>query len=169
MKSIPAALLLLLSLQASQALACSCMIPGPPASEAARAGAVFLGEATAVRDPQPADTWWTRLVWRLGLGPDPTTISSMREIHYTFRVLERFKGASERSIEVVSAAGSESCGYSFQPDKQYVVYAYRASDSRLMTGLCSLTGPAGDPRSGLQWLRATRARIATKAHVPFGR
>lgn len=152
-------LLLLASLPVSRAMACSCVPPGPPAEEAAQADAIFHGEVTGVRDSQPPDTWWTRMLWRLGWGPDPTTFDSMREVRYTFRVLEAFKGVQGRSVQVSSRAESASCGVGFEQGRRYVVYA-RQAEGRLSAGLCSLTGPAEDPRRGLHWLRANRGRIA---------
>lgn len=151
-------LVLLALVRAAPAFACSCIPPGSPSDEAARATAVFLGEVTAVHDSQPADTWWNRLRWRLGWGPDPNVYDSSRPIHYTFRVIETFKGTASRSVQVTSSADGASCGIQFNRGGRYVVYAGGAADA-LRAGHCSLTGPAADPRSGLPWLRAHRAQI----------
>lgn len=157
-----AALLVLGALHPFHATACSCVPPGNPAEEAARASDVFMGEVIRVEDSQPPNTWWNRLLWRLGMGPDPTTMSSSRPIDYTFRVLEPFTGAHADTVVVASSADGASCGYRFEKGRRYVVYATE-HQRELRAGLCSLTGPASDPRSGLAWLRTHRAEHSPPA------
>lgn len=159
MRNIFATLLMLLSLYSANAAACSCAPPGTPAEEAARATDVFMGEVIRVEDSQPPDTWWTRLLWRFGWGPNPAEFSSARPIHYTFRVLEPFTGTRADTVVVVSAAEGASCGYRFERGRRYVVYATEHLGA-LRAGRCSLTGLAGDPKSGLKWLRTHRAELS---------
>jgi hypothetical protein len=61
---------------------------------------------------------------------------------------------------IVSAAERASCGYRFEQGRRYAVYATEHLGA-LRAGLCSLTGPASDPRSGLKWLRAHRAELSS--------
>lgn len=148
---------LILGLTPGVTFACSCAPPGPPSREAALASNVFLGEVVQVRDSQPPDTWWTRLMWCLGRGPDPRTMMSTRPIAYTFRVQETFKGEA-RAVRVVNSAASESsCGYRFQLGKRYVVYA-NTNRGSLHAGRCTLNRLATNRRSGLAWLRSHRIR-----------
>lgn len=158
MRRVVATLVVFALLRSSPTLACSCITPGSPSEEAARATAVFLGEVTAVHDSQPANTWWNRLRWRLGWGPDPNVYDSSRPVHYVFRIIEPFKGTQSRSVKVTSSADGASCGIQFDRGGRYVVYAGGSPDA-LRAGHCSLTGPAADPRSGLRWLRAHRKEI----------
>lgn len=156
---------LILGLTPGVTFACSCAPPGPPSREAALASNVFLGEVVQVRDSQPRNTWWTRLMWRLGRGPDPTTMMSTRPIAYTFRVQETFKGEA-RAVHVVNSAASESsCGYRFRPGERYVVYA-NSNRGSLYAGRCTLNGLATNPRYGLAWLRSHRSR---PPRSPLGR
>jgi len=157
-----ASLVVLLSLYTSRAVACSCAPPGDPMEEIVYSTDVFVGEVTRVKDSQPPDTWWSRLLWRLGMGPDPTVMSTARPIHYTFKVSDRFMGTGGDTTLVVSAASESSCGYHFQQGREYVVYATERM-GELWAGRCSRTGPSGDPASGLEWLRANRERLSRLA------
>lgn len=53
----------------------------------------------------------------------------------------------QQEIEILTGFGGGDCGYPFQTGAEYVVYAYKNSDGRLETGICSRTRPlaeAGD-------------------------
>ncbi len=70
----------------------------------------------------------------------------------TFAVNQTFKGTSTATVRLATGFGGGDCGYAFETGQTYVVYA-RGEDDALESGICSLTGPASDPRSGLAILR----------------
>ena len=59
------------------------------------------------------------------------------EFEVKFEIVERQKiEGSDKTIVVRTAVMSSACGYSFEPDVIYVVYAIKEGD-RLYTDLCS--------------------------------
>ena len=54
--------------------------------------------------------------------------SSADPVIYTFEIIKKIKGVFEkRVIEIVSARGGSSCGYTFQIGKTYMVYANQSN------------------------------------------
>jgi hypothetical protein len=47
----------------------------------------------------------------------------------------------QKDIEIVTGAGGGDCGYAFRSGVAYVIYAYKNSEGRLETGICSRTRP----------------------------
>jgi hypothetical protein len=47
----------------------------------------------------------------------------------------------QKEIEIVTGKGGGDCGYSFHSGVSYVIYAYKNSEGRLETGICSRTRP----------------------------
>lgn len=110
--------------------ACSCMRPGTPVEEKTRHTRVFLGQVQAIEDDAHGE--------------------HRRRVRFLVR--ETFKGTPVRRLSVETGMGGGDCGYRFNTGQDYVVYAW-GQDDALATGICSLTGPASDPRSGLDVLR----------------
>lgn len=147
--------ILLALLLPGAAWGCSCIPPGSPEEEAARADHVFVGSVVAMR-PIETVSWWKRLLIRFGLvEPEP---EGPPEYIVSFRDVEAFKGARAGQFTVRTSDSGGMCGYPFKPGERYVVYA-RVHLGHPRAGICSLTGPASAPRSGLAWLRANRSRI----------
>lgn len=107
---------------ATQALACSCMIPGSPAAEMSNATAVFAGVVTDVESSAGG-------VFR---GDDPVTV--------TFEVTQVWKGPRRQTLTVTTASDSAACGYNFTLGQAYLVYAHGDADE-LSVSLCSRTAP----------------------------
>jgi hypothetical protein len=147
-------LVLTLLLPAS-AWACSCVPPGSPEEEAARADHVFVGNVVAMR-PIETLSWWKRFLIRVGLAePEP---EGPPEYTVVLREVEAFKGARAGEFTVRTTDSGGLCGYPFKAGERYVVYGQEHRGAPY-AGICSLTGPAADSRSGLPWLRANRGRI----------
>jgi hypothetical protein len=70
----------------------------------------------------------------------------------SFAINQTFKGTSVPIVHLATGFGGGDCGYAFEFGQEYVVYA-RGKDDALEASICSLTGPASDPRSGLAILR----------------
>ena len=95
-----------------KALACSC-IRGTPAQYFNDADVVFVGKVLDIEQ---------------GWG---------NEFEVKFEIMERQKmTGSDKVIVVRTAVSSSACGYSFQPDVIYVVYAI-GDNEKFYTDLCS--------------------------------
>jgi hypothetical protein len=95
--------------------ACSCM-PAPPVEEEFKnVSAVFSGKVV-----------------------DITEESGMDPIKVTFQVDRIWKGISETEVSVFTGRDSAGCGYHFEVDESYLIYATE-TEGKLTTGLCSLT------------------------------
>jgi hypothetical protein len=110
---------------APDALACSCIPPGPPADELQKAAAVFAGEVVRMTG---------------GEGEGTVTV--------TFRVSKVWKGPQERTLVVTTPGSSASCGVSFEEGKSYLVYAH-GEEGELMVNLCSRTAALSDATEDL--------------------
>jgi hypothetical protein len=109
-----------LSITTAPVYACSCAPPPPPAEALEQATAVFAGTVTHIDVP----------------GGD--VISTADPVAVTFAVETVWKGPVEPILLVTTARSSISCGYHFDLNQSYLVYAY-GSEGNLETGLCSRT------------------------------
>jgi MYXO-CTERM domain-containing protein len=100
------------------ASACSCM-QQTPEQAAEQADAIFEGRVLTVDAPDP---------------PEQT-----EPVHVTIRVAQQWKGIESEEVEVTTAANSAMCGYNFEVDEVYLVYASRGEDGQLQVSLCSRT------------------------------
>ncbi|MGO4538334.1 hypothetical protein [Paenibacillus sp. 2TAB19] len=114
--------------------ACSCAEIGDVRAASDRNDAVFEGTAVSVKQS--------------GL---PLFQSSADAVKTNFHVNEVWKGLVTSNIAVVSANGSDSCGFEFKSGQRYVVYA-RDTGKSLEVSLCSRTAlysDAGDDLAAL--------------------
>jgi hypothetical protein len=56
-----------------------------------------------------------------------------------FKVGESWKGIRSAEAKVFTGQGGGDCGYKFETGKQYLVYAYKRTDSGLETNICQRT------------------------------
>lgn len=157
MRLIFAALAIALALVPGLSSACSCMPPGSVQEEQARSTRVFVGRVTHTeeRSAEVENGWLASAIqWIKGLfgAPPPRDTQYYPHILVTFYVLETFKGSSVSEVQLSTGMGGGDCGYPFETGKTYVVYAHGV-EGDLGAGICSLTGLASDPRSGLSVLR----------------
>src|SRR5689334_930127 len=115
------AVLCVTALTSSNVEACSCPSPGPPCENAFKGDAVFLGTATNITAVR---------------GTPPSTFS---EYVVTFALERAFLGVENANVAVRTGYGGGDCGYRFKVGQRYVVYAYRAKDGTLTTGICTRT------------------------------
>lgn len=97
------------------------MKPGSVQESQARSDAIFEGTVTTVKSS-------TGLL----------SSSSAKAVKASFQVNEVWKGLVTPTIEVLTAAGSDSCGYEFVEGERYLVYA-KATGKALEVSLCSQT------------------------------
>lgn len=88
--------LLLATLCPAAAFACTCIPPGSPEQEAARADHVFVGRVVSTR-PVETLSWWRRLLVRVGLS-DPPEQQGWPEYTVSFRGVEALKGRPCRPV-----------------------------------------------------------------------
>jgi len=133
---------------------CSCAGGSTPCGAAGSAAAAFTGTVLSVADP-PAQIVTPsagptearrRPSYRIA-GSSTPLVPQLRTIR--IRIGEVLSGIEpgQREIEILTGFGGGDCGFPFQTGTEYVVYAYKNSDGRLETGICSRTRPlaeAGD-------------------------
>jgi len=137
--------------------ACRCLPQGTVEQEIKVSSKVFLGRVTSIEGgtPEIGNSVVDMILDWLSKFYGERTPSTDRYIPYkrvTFSVLETFKGAPTKEVQLATGIGGGDCGYSFDLGQEYVVYAY-GEPSKLTANICSLTGPASDPTSGLKALR----------------
>nr|WP_304219282.1 hypothetical protein [Fredinandcohnia onubensis] len=114
--------LIFIGLFPRQASACSCAYPESVKDELNRKTAVFSGKVIKMEDENKRSY----------------IQSSADPIEVLFEVNESWKGVETSQVIVSAARSSASCGYEFELDKEYIVYAYGEND-HLETGLCERT------------------------------
>lgn len=118
---------------ARSAYACTCEAGISLEEELESSDAVFSGEVTSIEEDELAP----------GGGPPLGRV--------TFDVNESWKGVTEGTVSVYGQGDGNFCGLDFDPDKSYLVYAYRTGD-HLETGLCTATKPLAEAREDLRLL-----------------
>lgn len=110
---------LLLTLSCGTAWACKCRQPPPPKEAMEGSAAVFSCKVTAVKELDE------------------------RRLEVTIKVIRRWKGALDKAIvaTVVTNRDGAACGYGFEKDKSYLVYAntVSAENDDLAVNSCSRT------------------------------
>ena len=125
----------ILILRVEPADACSCLPSGPPCEAYWQTSAIFRGRVEAI-DSEP------------GSGQNLFAAKLVR-----FTVLERFVGVDDSQLTIRTASGGGSCGYRFTLNREYIVYANRGKDGRLMTSICSRTAPVERAAADLEFAR----------------
>lgn len=119
-----------LIISANSALACKCA-PPPAVSQAYQsATAIFIGKVETVKEVK-----YHKVV--------------------TFRVVEAFKGAKEKTVTIHTGSGGGDCGVHFIAGHSYLVYALGTSDD-LGTNTCTRTKGVGKAAPELGELRKLR-------------
>ena len=123
----------------NEAHACSCMVPESPEIEMERFQAVFSGKVTEIEETNPSEPLFS--------SSDPVLV--------TFDIDRIWKGLDEKNSTVIvtTSTSSASCGFYFQEDVEYIVYAYQHdADSELQVSLCSRTNTIENASEDLEKL-----------------
>lgn len=122
--------------------ACSCLPVGTAQQEQAKSTLVFDGKVSAIEQrSSKLDKSSLTLAWEwvaVMFGAEP---SSEPDIYYQrvgFVVKQTLKGDAYSNIQLTTGMGGGDCGYPFEFDKEYRVYA-RGTDAALTVNICSLT------------------------------
>ncbi len=86
------------------------------------------------------------------------------QIRIDLDVLKSWKGPEKQRISVHTAESTAACGYPFEAEKEYLVYA--TGEDPFRVGLCSLTKPIADASEDLKRLK-DRAKEKEQARDPF--
>jgi len=111
--------------------ACSCPPKPSSANAVAQADAVFSGKIEKVE-----------LV--------VSTVSSFRRIKIT--VARVWKGDREAAAEIFTGPDQGACGYDFQVNATYLIYAYKSESGRLQTDICTRTAAISRAQEDLNYL-----------------
>lgn len=114
--------LIFISLFPRQASACDCARPESVNDELNRKTAVFSGKVIDLVDENKFSY----------------SQSSADPINVLFEVKESWKGIHTSQVIVSTARSGASCGYEFELNKEYLVYAY-GDKEQLETGFCERT------------------------------
>ncbi|HEY6559735.1 MAG TPA: hypothetical protein VI072_20775 [Polyangiaceae bacterium] len=102
----------------SRSDACSCIDPGSVAAGFDASGSVLEGKVLSLQH-QPA----------------------AHRISARLEVLQRWKGASGKTVEVVTTDQGSMCGFEFRRGERYLIFA-QATTSPLSVSICSLSKPS---------------------------
>jgi Carboxypeptidase regulatory-like domain len=149
-RAIVAAAVVLLAPLAGKALACSCMLSGPPCQAAWSADVVFSGTVRAIERIE-------------GSPGDP----AFHPVRVTFDVDRGYINVPSGVVEITTGSGGGDCGYRFVTGKRYLVYAWKRPPSELTTGICSRTRPIEETSEDIKYLSSIPAK-GTGARV-YGR
>ena len=139
---IAASVLLILTVNADPASACSCGSSGPPCQSFFQVDAVFAGTVTSISQVDgPPDLPYPRRLVRVS-------------------VERGFRGIEGATAEVLTGMGGGDCGYAFKAGERYLVYAYRNQEGRLATGICSRTRPIAEAAEDLTFIDRLRTAPA---------
>ena len=123
----------------NEAHACSCIAPEDPKKEREKFQVVFSGTVTEMEETNPSEPLFS--------GTDPVLV--------TFDVERVWKGLDEKNptVTITTPASSVSCGFYFQENLEYVVYAYQhETDRHLQVSLCSRTNTIENAEEDLREL-----------------
>jgi 5-hydroxyisourate hydrolase-like protein (transthyretin family) len=140
---IAASVLLILTVNADPASACSCALSGPPCQNYFQVDAVFIGTVRTITEVEAP--------------PDPMPF---RRRLVTFTVERALRGLEGTSAGVTTGMGGGDCGYAFRAGERYLVYAYKAQDGQLHTGICSRTRPIAEAADDLRFIDGARTAPA---------
>jgi hypothetical protein len=107
-------------------LACSCMDSGPPCEAWGKADGVFMGRVVHVS--------------RFDVRVNSQLNVTETYLRVRFQVESAFRGVAVGTVEIMTSADSGGgCGYPFELNRRYVVYAHRGPNNLLSTSICSRT------------------------------
>ena len=124
------------------AYACSCIIPESPSDSLLKSDAVFSGKVVKIEEEHPSYPLF----------------SSIDPVWVTFDVDRVWKGPNDVSITIQTPQSSASCGYGFEENKAYLVYANRNGDV-LDVSLCSRTNLVSEAAEDFDGLGSPKYHI----------
>ena len=156
--TICVAILFTLLSRPSPASACSCDMTSSPAEEFAQQDATFTGKVIRIADNFPYFSTIDHILHKLGFrGSLFLKYERWYGFDIFFKVINSWKGVEKTSIKVNTGRGGGDCGYSFEMDKEYLIYAshaYGIPDNYWVTGICSRNAILPDASEDLKYLNS---------------
>jgi len=115
--------------------ACSCVQPAPSKESLEQSTAVFAGKVIDID------------------APSGIIVDSADPVRVTFEISKIWKGPDYETLVLTTARDGASCGYGFEENEEYIVYAY-GEENKLSTGICSRTRLLAKAQEDLQDLGA---------------
>jgi hypothetical protein len=144
-----------LSVMGSPAFGCSCVQPPPGLNTAQQLAewaakskeAIFEGKVNSVE-----------LRWKLVEALPGNLVAAdieqePPEMEVSFEVLRSYRGAQDKHVKVRTGLGGGDCGFDFETNKKYLVFAYKDDSGELSTSICSSTALLEESQSNLAYLR----------------
>lgn len=143
--------IVIISLAASEALACSCRQKSSVCNAFGDAAAVFVGKVVEGNSVE-------RMSDMVKAGT--------KDLMFTFKVSRAFLGAQmDQTVKVHTGFGFGDCGFPFEKGEEYIVYAYQSGDTKVLsTGICTRTthiSRAQDDIDGLEGLSKSKGASVT--------
>ena len=126
----------LLVIFADESNACSCAGTQMPCESYWKSSAVFVGTATFSKSTNPKKgehDFYSRI--------------------FHFTIDKSFRGVEGTEVEIRTGEGGGDCGYGFEIGRQYLVYAYKDDNNRLVTSICSRTRLASQAEPDFTYFR----------------
>jgi hypothetical protein len=138
-----------LTLLAGEATACDCRGGITPCQEYFEASAVFVGVVTGS----------SRATLDQGDHQFPQRL-------FQFRLEQAYRGIAGKEVSVITGMGNGDCGYDFRVGEKYLVYAFRTSDNKLSTSICTRTRLFSEAQEDLDYIRGLST--APRGSIIFG-
>jgi hypothetical protein len=116
----------------STTFACSCMKPGGVKEELSRSDQVFSGKVLEIKNEKSSDGFTKKVV--------------------LFKVNQTWKGKKVSKIKITTGQGGGDCGYRFQKNHDYLVYANKSDmygKKELVAVICSRTNDLASAKGDL--------------------
>ncbi len=144
-----------LSLIGTPVFGCSCVQPPPGANttqqlaEWAAKGkeAIFEGKVESV------ELRWKFVEARAGDIVPADIEQEPPEMEASFEVLRSYRGVDSKHVRVRTGIGGGDCGFNFETNEMYLVFAYKDDSGELSTGICSSTALIAESQANLAYLR----------------
>jgi hypothetical protein len=135
--------------------ACSCVGKGTPCSAAGISDAVFTGTVLDIAEPpapQPPST--TASPQGRRTAGEPPLSFPQRTVRIRVDAILSGIGGNQKEIEVLTGKGGGDCGFAFRAGVDYIVYANKNAEGKLVTGICTRTRALADAADDLAYLRS---------------
>jgi hypothetical protein len=109
----------------------------------------------------PCQSFWNSPVIFSGrvteIGPVEAKSDPFMQRRVRFAVSADHRGGVGQIVDVMTGQGGGDCGYRFEPNEHYLVYAHKGENGVLSTGICSPTKKLSEAGEDLQYIDSLAA------------